>query len=492
MGTTETPMEPLICTDFLKFVGRFHQSEALVKTMLATPGFRYIITRSWTFRLQNDDDDLDVGYPELTHILLSQSHGTTESIQEIIDGAGGTYADLAMLVVGYIRGILPGRNDNPPFEVVYLLYHVLEFINKVEEVATGRRSTRADPLDVFGVALIPHGIVAALTTMVFGLSHVGATPGALTILGQSLTYLIRILRDPAGHMMLSQALDAGLLYTLVSCAVTSVMYEESVYILQHILPPSMASLYTIAAINHAFVEIQELVHSEFFRRSALVDHWRLFTTLTRQRTQLLDSFLDGQFPCRRACDNIQCGQIREKTAFGRCKQCQSFYYYSRQCQRNDWQKGGHREACSSEFSYHLGERTKNSRVREIVPPRADHARLRGGKVGRGCRAKGRLHGGPPRRDIFHTVRLPSRGRGNHSPLTRRRSRAACGVARVADRRNARGEQRQAASTRPHCARGGRTHAIPRDSPPHEEFRDAQHVGAPGEHVPVPVGYPSAR
>ncbi|KAJ7469717.1 hypothetical protein FB451DRAFT_1560047 [Mycena latifolia] len=354
------PSEELVCTDFLEFVGGFYKSESALELMLTTRGFRYIISRAWVFRIHDNDPDLDLGYPGLTHLLLTHRDGTTvESIREIIDGAGGTYDDLALLVVGYIRGILPARDDSAPFEVIYLLYNLVDFVTKVDDTMQGHPSARDDPLGPLGVALLSRGIVKGLTTMAYALSHVTASTGAITILGHTLTYLLRIFKAPRGHRLVAEALDAGLLYTVASCGVTGVMYYECICILQDLLPASLAYYYNVDAIDNAFHEVQELVHNEHFRRSAIVDQWRIFTALARERVLLLDSVRAGKFPSRRACDNVQCNKIRSKSAFRRCAGCQSFYYCSRQCQQIDWRQGGHREACSAGCPYHLGDGHRN-------------------------------------------------------------------------------------------------------------------------------------
>ncbi|KAJ6560581.1 hypothetical protein DFH09DRAFT_1161295 [Mycena vulgaris] len=355
------PSGAVICTNFVRFVRSFHSSEQLVELMLSTPGFRHLVTRSWLHRIRNDDPDLAVGYPDLKHLILTRGHRTTaDQFQDIINGAGGTYADLALLVVGYIDGILPGRNNNVQDEVFQLLPPVVDFINKIDEAMEGNASTNDSPLGTFGVALIQHRFVRALTTMTYALSHITSTPGATLLLSQSLTYLLRIFKDPHGHRSVSEALDAGLLYTVASCSIVGVMHPESSSILRDILPASIAYYSTVAAMDNAFAEAQGLVHTDFFARSKLVEDWRWFTGLIRERLPILDSFRGRDSPLQRACDDVQCGKITEKVTLGRCSACQSFYYCSRECQKNDWRAGAHREACALGNSYHLGQRPGNA------------------------------------------------------------------------------------------------------------------------------------
>ncbi|KAJ7469595.1 hypothetical protein FB451DRAFT_1400431 [Mycena latifolia] len=98
-------------------------------------------------------------------------------------------------------------------------------------------------------------------------SHRGPCP----LLQQTRTYLFRIFKDHLGHSLVAEALDTGLLYTVASCGVTGAMYSECIYILQDLLPPSLAYYYTVDAIDNAFHEVQWLVHNEHFRRCGIVD-----------------------------------------------------------------------------------------------------------------------------------------------------------------------------------------------------------------------------
>ncbi|KAJ6586020.1 hypothetical protein B0H19DRAFT_1111184 [Mycena capillaripes] len=51
-----------------------------------------------------------------------------------------------------------------------------------------------------------------------------------------------------------------------------------------------------------------------------------------------------QITARRACDNMECGVIRDKKEFRCCSACKSTYYCSNDCQRHDWGEG-HRQEC---------------------------------------------------------------------------------------------------------------------------------------------------
>ncbi|KAJ7907269.1 hypothetical protein B0H13DRAFT_1879774 [Mycena leptocephala] len=68
-------------------------------------------------------------------------------------------------------------------------------------------------------------------------------------------------------------------------------------------------------------------------------NWIRFVHLVEERTIFLGSFSAENRTSSKACDNIECGVIQERTNFRRC---------SRSCQRADW-RSGHRNVCQESY-----------------------------------------------------------------------------------------------------------------------------------------------
>ncbi|KAJ7089947.1 hypothetical protein C8R44DRAFT_957787 [Mycena epipterygia] len=361
--------ENLLCLDLLAFLSRFRQSAQAVQIMLATPGFRYMITRSWFFHFQLGDANLELGYRILNSILLQNTKDLTPAaIQELIDGAGGTYSRLASLVVRYIHGVLPDMKELPSPDAVILLSNIANFVTNVDDGIQGRGPSPDGSLGAFGVSLLHEGLVPALTNVTYALSHEGSSTGSVHLLDQYLALLIRLLADPRGYLFIGEALDAGLLYAIALCDARGVMEHHSLRILADILPAALVSYYNVAASGDAFAELKS---NSFIVDSDASEQLTQFADIVSERGLVLNSFLATGSPSLRACDNVQCGKIREKTALKRCVACQSFYYCDRKCQKVDWRMGGHRAACSPGTSAHLGvSATHNLEVRERLFLRA--------------------------------------------------------------------------------------------------------------------------
>lgn len=129
------------------------------------------------------------------------------------------------------------------------------------------------------------------------------------------------------------------------------------------LPAATVFHAVVAQLEGQVREVQMLAHGAKFKRSPMYSLWRTFEATAEKRIQMLADMKSGRTESK-ARDNMEvssnltppshandwilkCGIIREQTAFRRCSSCQQVYYCSADCQRLDWRKGGHSEACHS-------------------------------------------------------------------------------------------------------------------------------------------------
>jgi hypothetical protein len=302
-------LEGIICLDFLSFLSRLPPSGGVFQMLLTTPGVVRLITRAWFFRLKEVDPDLDEGYPALVHLLFqNKDKMTSTTIQEMIDAAGGTHAHLASLVVSYIDAVLPGHTDFMTSKELYLLFHLVDFVTTVDDIVDGRTlSHYRQALGTFAAALLPFGITRALANVAYGLIHQNGMKGFDTLLRQCLILLIRILGDSRGYKFTGEAFDAGLLHTIASCAAMGVMKPACVIFLEQVLPPSMIYYYDVQCLERAFVHAEPIIHCEPFQRCEILDKWRTFTAVARERVMVLNSL--GASPFLRACDNVRVSPV---------------------------------------------------------------------------------------------------------------------------------------------------------------------------------------
>ncbi|KAF7342448.1 hypothetical protein MVEN_01834000 [Mycena venus] len=273
---------------------------------------------------------------------------------------GGTLTDVARLVVSFIDGIVP-EDESAMFTThVHFLRVVLIFVGNVDPTL-GDPSRAAITLGQFGEALLSQDIIRALISALCSLSNT-TVPPTVDGLHKCLNMLAMIFITPSGYHALPAALDDGLLRALVMCAQCSFAHEIhdqfKVYFIG-LFRSSLVHYRFLSALDMALDETTELINTRAFKRCGIYKMWEEWLSVVDERLKVLHEF-DSQRDLRmKACDNLKCSTIDDKTAFRRCSGCRSFYYCSIECQTVDWRSGGHREACKSYGKLFLSEKNED-------------------------------------------------------------------------------------------------------------------------------------
>ncbi|KAJ6559017.1 hypothetical protein B0H10DRAFT_1967080 [Mycena sp. CBHHK59/15] len=190
-----------------------------------------------------------------------------------MEGAGGTIDDLAGLVVQYIR-IVVGRH--PPSLVSRsnseYIRGICFSLRDADPSLETEQQRSLPPLGALHSILLHHGLVG---TLVAAMLSVSSTPGPETgfVLDECFMLLERILLASPGYLWIEEAMDAGLIQVIVSCA--------------------------------TFTQIgQELVSTEEFQTCDISSHWRRFMSLANERLEFLAEFDSAEFVSPTACDNL--------------------------------------------------------------------------------------------------------------------------------------------------------------------------------------------
>ncbi|KAJ7116887.1 hypothetical protein C8R44DRAFT_791594 [Mycena epipterygia] len=147
--------------------------------------------------------------------------------------------------------------------------------------------------------------------------------------------------------MLEEALDADLLRVIVTCATLPCARKINHHLrslLRRAISSGLFYYYVVAQLQSSRAAVEELVSTDAFKNCSVYGEWEHFMTVTDDR---FDVLTDVDYPAEKACDNLKCDIIDEKSSFERCSGCKSVYYCSRECQITDWQEGAHRKACRS-------------------------------------------------------------------------------------------------------------------------------------------------
>ncbi|KAJ7253261.1 hypothetical protein C8J57DRAFT_630959 [Mycena rebaudengoi] len=208
------------CYDFLAFMGRLYAADDAARLMYATPGVRRLVTRAWKVILEHRTGDcFDAAFIGVAGfisggniqngIVLCDGEQLDEHLQEFIDGAGGTMADLTQLLIKHLAHFLPLKQVLPPktmsLTAMSFLYTTLGFLE-----TPGLSFRILDP------ALLEHGIIPMLIAILDVAVQYEECPILLYV--KSLTVLYAILAV-AEHRWLRQALDCGVIRVLLDCSV---------------------------------------------------------------------------------------------------------------------------------------------------------------------------------------------------------------------------------------------------------------------------------
>ncbi|KAJ7673798.1 hypothetical protein DFH06DRAFT_1173301 [Mycena polygramma] len=277
-------------------------------------------------------------------------------MDELIDGAGGTVDDLAATVVRHINIAI--TSEVPIGSAgIWMLLAIGNFLGNTTSSARDRG------LDTpYEAALLTHGLVGALTKAICALNAVIATHSVgPPLLDKLLSLVGQRCLSPLGYHWITEALDAGLLRAITSSTTTKLdnVHGHLPYYLSSVVPNTLVYRSALVRMPKAMNDVQRLVETRAFRKSALYQPWLTFQEIVDDRIKFLSLFASGHYLVRKACDNVLCSQIHEKGNFKRCSGCLEFYYCSLNFQSLDL-NSGHRRMCAT---------YRNFRMRDVLDSR---------------------------------------------------------------------------------------------------------------------------
>ncbi|KAJ6522552.1 hypothetical protein DFH09DRAFT_1191454 [Mycena vulgaris] len=310
---------------FLLFGETFYRDPSTAALMGTTPGVQAFLAKTWTFLPKLADSPfIDMMLTGLCGYLLECRASNSSILADLVEGAGGTFADLADLVMKYFEIVLQRASMLSSDSKCYYIGTILAFIDQTNVVVSGE--------DENGPAL-----------------------------RGCLTGLRRIFGSYRGHIHLEQAIECGLLRVIVACATLDCEpeFDSDLHTLfTETLLAGLLDYYLVSRVRDSFIEHEHLYMSEVFERSPIFRGWRVFYIRAQERIQIMDRLESPEYTASKACDNNKCGEIHDKSEFLRCNGCKSAYYCSPDCQSVDWKDGGHRKLCRSPVSLRFEQQAR--------------------------------------------------------------------------------------------------------------------------------------
>ncbi|KAJ7440844.1 hypothetical protein B0H11DRAFT_2292758 [Mycena galericulata] len=355
------PPEPTgmdICIDVLLFVDALIVKEVHGADLTAnsrayeminrTPGVRTLLARAWAQMSRDKKKQPTRDNMSALSRILTLLDFTKDSahLQEAIDGAGGSLNDFARLITGYIDSIVPTSRVDLSADQYGLLNCIFY---PVRGLCAGSQAAQD--------ALPRAGFVASLTRMMCALARYSGPriwahdeslvsfTGDDDLMGTAVILMVKMLKSPRHTGISRDAISEGLLRAIVSYGIRGAEVEWTSKLVATLSSETIH--YTVVSrLERALRDTSDITAHPAFKKSANFAAWNTFRDLAVKRIAVAKLWKSPDSLSRKACDNMECGDIRKKEDFKACGQCRRVYYCTRSCQKLDWQQG-HRNECAS-------------------------------------------------------------------------------------------------------------------------------------------------
>lgn len=281
-------------TLYLTTVSSLGRDTETLSAIKSTPGVRVLITKSWISVL----DDAQTAGPLFgslcNFLLVHMNFKDPRTLKEIIEGAGGTVADLATLIVKHIRCAAPTKMHTVSDEDGFALLAISMLIDNglFDDAMTD--------------ALLAAGIVQCVTTAICALCG-PAMEVTEQMIPLFITMLARHLSRFPGFPWVKEALDAGLLRAVMLSASrrAPVIDVTLLFIVSERLPESLVYHSVLSSLPSALEDAKDIAATPQFRGSPLFRKWTDFVDLAAERLEVMTRFDRGELGESRACDNLE-------------------------------------------------------------------------------------------------------------------------------------------------------------------------------------------
>ncbi|KAJ7656009.1 hypothetical protein DFH06DRAFT_475008 [Mycena polygramma] len=335
----DAPAQRKICGDLLMYL--CYTIDASANLVAATPGARVLIVRCWKLALEEPNRQ-SYGYlATVGKVLPKLKMADPPNLAEFVEGAGGTLEAAAELVTRSLGHYFPTTQYGLTVESFYWVDAVF---HPLQDLMIARNARDA---------MVEAGLVTSLIKVLYAFSTLSTDNfvsrfNTDNILRAALLALQQLFKSYPQEWVLREAVYSGLLRAVVACGFRK---AEPVAVTIGFVTDTLTRCTVYQAIlleiAKSLRQLEEHSRHPALVKSPIFSTWTAFQTLVSQRIALARPRQSAAYISRRACNDIQCGEIRLKAELMRCSGCQTVYYCSSDCQKNDWTRGSHRTQCDS-------------------------------------------------------------------------------------------------------------------------------------------------
>ncbi|KAF7364183.1 MYND-type domain-containing protein [Mycena sanguinolenta] len=336
-------LENVIYFQFLGFVEQ--NFFPLHSPVTSTPGFRAILATAWVLlpEMKSSKDGFQICSHSVALFLRELDFTDPVHFMEMVDSTGGRLEGLACLSTEFLDHAVDLRDYADGRHSMMCVDSLMAFILGL-----------GDSLRENFLAVLRKHFLSLLPTIMDVLIHT-APPDSASVWCRMFDLLEQLLYTPQVCRLLLVAIRAGLLRTM---ATLSLQFPGNLdynlrYLLTKLLPENLVYYNLVAAIGEILQDLTEFCYREEFEALEIFDDWVQFLHLAEMRVKVMRGLAGAE--ALKVCDNVECGEIRDRSQCRRCSGCNSFYYCNRQCQMADWRRGSHRNNCGSNMMLSLGD-----------------------------------------------------------------------------------------------------------------------------------------
>ncbi|KAJ7055216.1 hypothetical protein C8F01DRAFT_1159800 [Mycena amicta] len=354
--------EILFLDGFIQLLNRFLTTDAkdidIMSLIWSTEGFLPLLFRAWDLSLA----DLENGESTFATrcMLILPREVTPAQCEEVFDAAGGSLDHLADYLERHLRTTMrlsfPARSPTAE-SLLYqpMMIQTCTFVRDIDDSLRATQDTNRSPLiDTLATRGAVKHIAKAFCAMAETKDKEDLPDDLflelLHFLGQAL------LMNPK-HA--SGALH-NLLTGIINCGygdLTDALFGGLDWMLYTVLPSVMIDMRILQVLLEAVAdaEVTQRASTEVFRRCRIFAAWSEFIDIVKEACQTLTLFRERE-RLQQVCDNVPCGRMGPKSRFRKCSGCSARVYCCEDCQRADWKRGGHRDACVTARDTRLAHR----------------------------------------------------------------------------------------------------------------------------------------
>ncbi|KAF7364270.1 MYND-type domain-containing protein [Mycena sanguinolenta] len=335
-------MNDLFYYQFLGFV----EDTSLRRSVTSAPGFRVILARAWALlhRMKSLEEGFHICLNLVALFLRELDFMNPVHFTEMIDGAGGSLEDLAFLSAELLEHAIEEHS-------VMCLDGLMAFImGDLDVQPAAGLSLRINFIETLRqddfLTLLP----AAMDTLV----HT-APPDLVSVWRRGFGLLECLLHAPKAYPWFPAAIRGSLINMMAGASLRfpGDLDHNLRFYLTKLLPENMVYYNVVVAIGEILDDLSDDLEQEQFEGLEIFPDWLQFLDLAKMRVKLMRGLAGAQV--LKACDNVECGEIRDRSECRRCSGCNTFYYCNQQCQMADWRRGDHRNHCGSSMMLSLAE-----------------------------------------------------------------------------------------------------------------------------------------